>query len=127
MKEREMFNGLTDSEIAIAKLTAESLTRGYDISLPEELKEGNDIIIRNPRNGIIVILSIRNDKYFAGGALGDIGLALLKREWQEVFSEWGTPFGWFVYEYTNLPRNHDLAVFEVMWMLERNFLSSVIG
>ena len=95
--------------------------------LPEELKEGNDIIIRNPRNGIIVILCISNDKYFAGGALGDIGLALLKREWQEVFSEWGTPFGWFVYEYTNLPRNHDLAVFEVMWMLERNFLSSVIG
>lgn len=129
MKERDLdlFNGLTESEISIAKLTAEALTRGYDISLPEEIKEGNDIIIRNLRNGIIAILTIRSDKYFAGGAVQENGFALLEKEWKEVFSKCGTPFGWFVYEYTNLPSNHDLAVFEVMWMLERNFLSSVVG
>ena len=111
---------------AIDKLVSEATKRGYEISLPEELEAGKDIIIKNPKNGIIAILTTRDDRYFAGGAVHESEFGALKQEWEDYYKEWQTPFGWYIYDATRLPRNHDLAVFEVMWMLERNFLSSVV-
>ena len=71
-------------------------------------------------------MTTRSDKYFAGGAVPSKEFENLKKEWEENYKEWQTPFGWYLYQNTKFPRNHDLAVFEVMWMLERNFLSSVV-